>query len=119
MTEPRRIYVAGPMTGYLDYNYPAFNAAAVALRSLGHHVENPAENEHLNDGTWGWSDYLRRALTQLLTCDAIVLLPGWEQSKGAQIESDLAETLGIEPLLISEFFQGPRAKTADEKGNDK
>lgn len=117
MTEPRRIYVAGPMTGYVDYNYPAFNTAAVALRHLGYHVENPAENEHLNDGTWGWSDYLRR--TQLLTCDTIVLLPGWEQSEGAQIEFDLAGKLGIRRMLIDEFLQGPRTETADEKGDIK
>jgi len=39
-----RIYIAGPMTGLPEFNYPAFNAAAEYLRSLGHHVENPADN---------------------------------------------------------------------------
>ena len=38
-----RIYVAGPMTGHPELNFPAFHAAATELRALGHHVENPAE----------------------------------------------------------------------------
>ena len=39
-----RIYLAGPMTGLPEFNYPAFHAEAARLRQLGYHVENPAEN---------------------------------------------------------------------------
>ena len=39
-----RVYIAGPMTGLPDFNYPAFNAAAAKLRALGLEVLNPAEN---------------------------------------------------------------------------
>lgn len=37
------IYLSGPMSGLPDYNWPTIDAAAVALRSAGHTVVNPAE----------------------------------------------------------------------------
>ncbi|MBF5006979.1 DUF4406 domain-containing protein [Diaphorobacter caeni] len=88
-----KIYIAGPMTGLPGFNYPAFNAAAESLRAAGHHVENPAENP--DPACKSWAGYMRMALAQLVTCDAIYLLKGWESSKGARIECDLACDLGI------------------------
>lgn len=74
----KRIYLAGPMTGLPEYNHPAFNAEAARLRALGYHVENPAENPEQSS----WEDYLRQAIRQMLTCDMVALLPGWEGSPG-------------------------------------
>lgn len=88
-----RIYIAGPMTGLPDFNYPAFNAEAARLRALGFHVENPAENPAPPCGSW--AGYMRLAIAQLVTCDAICLLPGWSASRGASIEHDLAVHLGL------------------------
>lgn len=90
----KRIYVAGPMTGLPDFNYPAFHAAAARLRAEGHHVENPAENTAPACGTW--LAYMRLALAQVATCDAVFMLPGWRESKGARIEHGLALDLGLE-----------------------
>lgn len=39
-----RVYLAGPMTGIADYNFPAFNAAAARLRAVGFDVVNPADH---------------------------------------------------------------------------
>lgn len=89
-----RIYIAGPMTGLPGFNYPAFNAAARALRLQGHHVENPADNPAPPCGSW--LGYMRLALAQLVTCDELHTLPGWENSKGACIEVRLAQELGLE-----------------------
>lgn len=79
-----RIYIAGPCSGLPELNYPAFNRLAAQLRALGHHVESPAENPIPPCGTW--EGYMRMGLAQLDTCEGIVMLPGWEQSPGAQIE---------------------------------
>ncbi|MBF3131496.1 DUF4406 domain-containing protein, partial [Pseudomonas aeruginosa] len=53
----QRIYLAGPMTGLPEHNFPAFHAEAARLRSLGYQVENPAEHGEIPG--FEWADYLR------------------------------------------------------------
>ena len=91
-----RIYLAGPMSGLPEFNYPAFNAEAARLRALGYHVENPAENPAPEGGSW--LSYMRLAIAQLVTCDAIALLDGWAASRGASVEHNLAKAMGL-PVL--------------------
>lgn len=88
-----KIYVAGPMTGMPDLNFPAFHAAATALRAAGLDVVNPAEV--CPDHTMPWIDCLRRDIVAMMDCDAIVLLPGWMDSKGARLERHIAVELGM------------------------
>ncbi len=94
MTTARRIYVAGPMTGHPDLNFPAFHATAAALRADGWHVENPAEINA--DPAADWLVCMRADITRLVTCDAIYMLPGWKQSRGARVEHTLAVGLGLD-----------------------
>lgn len=103
-----RTYLSGPMTGLPDFNFPAFNSAATVLRGEGLDVINPAEHGVI-DG-WGWADYLRHDISLLATCDQIVLLPGWSQSKGARLELHIAQQLGMRVHLYggAEWF-GPGA----------
>ena len=88
-----RVYVAGPMTGLPDHNFPAFNCAADKLRGQGWHVENPAEHGLITGAVW--ADYLRWDISRLATCGAIYLLPGWETSKGALLEVSIGQALGV------------------------
>lgn len=89
----QRVYIAGPMTGYVDLNFPAFLAEAAALRSAGLEVINPAE---INvDPSTGWSACMRADIAQLVTCDRIHLLPGWSTSKGASLEYYIGRSLGL------------------------
>lgn len=94
----KRLYLAGPMTGLPDLNFPAFNAAAAALRERGYHVENPAEHGIVEGAEWG--DYLRYDIGRLVTCEGIALLPGWFDSKGARLEVNIAQELGMEVILL-------------------
>ena len=43
MKQENSIYIAGPMSGKVDHNYPAFHAAAKFLREKGWTVFSPAE----------------------------------------------------------------------------
>lgn len=87
------VYVSGPMTGLPEYNYPAFHAAADALRAAGFGVENPAENEAPPCGSW--AGYMRRAIHQVARSHALYMLEGWEASRGARLEVHIALELGL------------------------
>jgi hypothetical protein len=88
----KRIYLADPMTGLPEYNYPAFHVEAAQLRALGYHGENPAEpppEQH------SWEAYMRQAIRQMLTCDIAAFLFGWAESRGALLERYIAHQVGL------------------------
>lgn len=110
-----KLYLAGPMRGIPEFNFPAFYAAADKLRAEGHFVFSPAEKDNERHGKdiskgnltgdeevaakeHGFN--LREALHDDLTficleADGIALLPGWRNSKGAKAEHATAEALGL------------------------
>lgn len=103
-----RIYLAGPMAGYPDRNYPAFHNAARMLRSLGFEVYNPAEYE-ANERFRGKEDRsefpLREAFTEytnyiLNRAEIIALLPGHERSVGASAELALARVVKLKEVHL-------------------
>lgn len=96
-----RIYLSGPMTGLVDLNYPAFRAAAEHLRALGHEVYNPCEwEDRYNAGVFNhriaFADYCTYIARE---AEAVVVLPGWENSLGAQAEVALARAIKT-PVLV-------------------
>lgn len=92
------IYLAGPMSGLPDWNYPAFHAAAAELRATGHEVVNPAEVNP--DTTTPWATCLRQCLIELARCEGIAMLPGWDRSKGARLEHHVATELGMPAIYL-------------------
>lgn len=94
-----RVYIAGPMTGLPEFNFPAFHAMAATMRAEGWHVENPAEHGHVEGAEW--SDYLRFDIGRLSTCEAMMLLPGWSRSRGARLEVHIAKEIGMRILLAA------------------
>jgi len=95
------LYLAGPMSGIPNHNYPAFNAAAFDLRGRGFHVVSPAElHADFETNPKPYEDYLRADLIALLGTAAVVVLPGWEQSNGARLEVTVARALG---MLVWEY----------------
>lgn len=105
------LYVAGPMSGYPGYNYPAFDEAARRLRLAGFSVLNPAEidaDDYPRAGEPPWDWYMRKALDMVLDADAIAVLPGWECSRGARLEVDVAHALQVPVKPIGVWLEATR-----------
>ena len=94
-----KVYIAGPMSGYPELNYPAFHDAAERLRKNGFEVVSPAE---LNPQTESYSNVMRKDINALIDCDHICMLQGWQASKGATLEHHIASVLGIQQIELSE-----------------
>jgi hypothetical protein len=121
----RKIYIAGPMRGHVQYNFPAFDDAAEALYNVGWQPVNPADLDRdmgyepegfPEDFDWtqvpsGFplKQIVQKDLAALVECDAIFLLEGWEFSRGARAELAVALWLGIEVI-----FQGEGTEFNDE-----
>lgn len=105
------LYVSGPMRGYPNFNFPAFDAATAVLRDMGHEVHNPAEHDRgLYPDIESWPGFSSGDVVQcpafnlsgslawdfqrILDSHGIVMLPGWEKSSGAKAERFLAECVG-------------------------
>ena len=102
---PKKVYIAGPMSGIPDFNFPAFYAAANMFKAEGWIVFNPAdkEGETLSDKArengdpmqaqkdgFNFRDVYLWDVTKVIEADAIYMLPGWENSPGARGEHAVA-----------------------------
>lgn len=106
-------YLSGPMTGYADDNFPAFNTLASALRAAGHQVVNPAEidpgmPQPPKEDRVAWMAYyhacLRADVRAMMDCEAIALMPGWTESNGAHLELHLAHRVGMRVVFVAELL---------------
>jgi hypothetical protein len=97
-----KVYLSGPMSNMPDLNFPAFHAAAAELRARGYEVVNPAEINP--DSAMAWADCMRADIKALCDCDALVLLPNWQRSKGAHIELNLAHRLEMQIHALHELL---------------
>jgi hypothetical protein len=92
MIAGHRAYVSGPMTGYENFNRCTFFLAETILLASGAaSVFNPARHP---DGLT-WEEYMALDIAGMHDCTAFVRLPGWEASRGARIENDLAAERGL------------------------
>jgi hypothetical protein len=106
------IYIAGPMRGVEDFNFPAFDRQAEVLKNQGWRVINPAEMDRENgypssgpmeyDPAVNYKDqeFMRVALERDLieicrNCTAIYMMSGWEKSRGAVAEWHTAKAIGL------------------------
>jgi len=91
------IYVAGPYSdasGELDIDKNIAKAMGIAkeLWMAGHTVICPHGNSaHLDNDQMTNEDWVKRDLNIVAVCDAMVMVPGWEKSKGSVREQQFAD----------------------------
>jgi len=116
-------YIAGPMTGIDEFNFPAFQQAASLLR-LEYprwNVVSPAEMDadfglhpqHEGMEKVSGADatttnevrsfYMRRDLPIVAACQAIVLLDGWSKSAGVVHELAVARACYLDIYRFSDM----------------
>lgn len=96
-------YIAGPMTGYADFNFPLFHEAEKRLREQWQADGHTEPLEVLNPATHfgGRQDlprriYLAKAVREVWRADALLLLPDWGNSEGARLEVTTALDMDCE-----------------------
>lgn len=107
-----RIYLAGPMSGYPQFNFPEFDRVSAELRAAGFDVVSPAELDdddtreaalESKDGIHDpekvkgqtWEDFLARDIILIADHElhGVIALPGWTRSRGANFEAAVAKSL--------------------------
>lgn len=128
-----RVYIAGPMTGLPLFNFPAFDYAAAQWADAGWEVVSPADltrklwrerfgtefdpsstDPAISAGGDIYRDFLREDIREIVTCDAIALLPGWRKSKGAAVELTVARAMKCQVLDAVTFKPMPDESALEE-----
>ena len=100
-----KVYIAGRMNGLPEHNFPQFNSVAKHLQKLGHEVVSPVDvgEKYFNNDVASHTqqEFMEKDIMELLTCDTICLLPGWEDGTGAVMEAAIAKGMGFDFMLPS------------------
>lgn len=124
-TTLRSAYLAGPMRGIEDYNFPEFLRQAKFLRACGWTIFSPAERDmedpnidhETNVAGWtgerGLDYFMAHDLKAVCEHDAVICLPGWEASQGARLETVTAVEIGhpVFELMVDKRGQGVGLKS--------
>lgn len=121
MSERKKVYIAGPMRGLPQFNFPAFYKAEAMLDLWGLDALNPARmdikdnkatfNHNMNrssggdviaENTFTIEDAFTRDFQAIIAADAVMVLPGWKQSQGANREVAFSTSIGKPVYLYDE-----------------
>jgi hypothetical protein len=96
-----KIYISGKITGLpFDEAFARFEKAEKKLQIMGYTTVNPMKQPHNHTKTW--EAYMREDIIAMMDCDSIYMLSGWDESKGACIEFELAVKLGMKIIYYNE-----------------
>lgn len=93
-----KVYLSGAMSGLADF-VAKFAAEAAVIRGIGHEVVCPAEMDNSPE----WQGCLARDIPLVLSCEAVVVMPGWKDSGGSLMEAVVvAAVIAGKPVLVRE-----------------
>ena len=103
-----KIYIAGKVTGLKieEYQNNFKLATEFAERYFNAEVVNPIL---LGGIQYTWEENMKFCIKELMNCDTVVFIPGWESSEGAKLENHIARSLGyniyeLERSIVSNSF---------------
>ena len=95
----KRVYLSGPITNTKNYKGLFMFAEALVDFGEAEQIYNPATQIPASSS---WEQAMHRCLSEITNYDTVVLLPGWNASRGARLESDVALACGIHVVNLSE-----------------
>lgn len=108
----RRVYISGPISGRsLAVARDEFAKAEGTIKAMGARTYNPARALSMYS-TRTHNEYMRHCLHVLTSgdigrresdYDAVVLLPGWQESDGARMEAEVARAIGLDVMELSDI----------------
>jgi len=107
----KKIYISLPIAFHEDTVYKRNECAKTYLQMKfpKYDYVSPIDTNHIDDEALGnhlaierTAFYMGRDIEQVILCDAILMCPGWENSKGCKVEKFTAETYGKEVLYMKE-----------------
>lgn len=106
------LYLSGPMSGIPDFNAAAFFRATDTLREKGYTVINPHELPEPDitgmSELEAWAEYLARDVVlfaKITSPVVLVLLPGWERSRGSLLERAVAKHRGFRIVTYGDILK--------------
>jgi nucleoside 2-deoxyribosyltransferase len=88
------IYIAGPITSPTncgrEKNVRSAEEEALSVLRAGAAVFCPHTQARFYDGELSWEEWIARDLEVLKRCDALYLISGWQNSRGAVAEHAFA-----------------------------
>ena len=103
--KPKKVFLSGPMTGYPGYNFQRFNLAEKQLADAGIECVNPVnickkyKEEHVLADKAVFDKMIAEQQEAERECDAILLLDGWQMSKGVRLELKTALEMDMQIFL--------------------
>ena len=98
-----KIYISGQITGLKKQTcYNNFETAIMKLRRIDKFGVSPYQGDEGKT----WAEYMKRGIETMMNCEGIFMLSNWRESKGANIERNLAMQLGMKVYYEDLFDQG-------------
>lgn len=100
------VYVVGPVTGIEGLNRDEFERVRGELARAGYAARIPHDYV---PRSYGWEAAMRASIAAMLRCDGVALLDGWQASRGAKAERDVAQAVGIPVKGVAGWLEEARA----------
>ena len=94
----KRVYLSGPITNMKNYKGLFMFVEELAALDDAGQIYNPAAQIPASSS---WEQAMHRCLSEITNYDTVVMLPGWNTSRGARLECDVALACGMQIVDFS------------------